>query len=313
MSQIKFNYTTGNLKMKMPNTLGWFEQWKTYYFILEGYHLYRHVNVTESTPNASYNIKDAKVVDFDKFSNKSNSFAIFLSDGKTICFIAENNFDRERWKSAVDYTNVKTSINTIQESILDACISCDINGDILHLNERAALLFGWEKQELIGQNVKVLMSTNKRSMHDRYMNTYKETGKRKLIGAPRRVIAMHKNGQEFPIEISLGEIPLLVGGDVRFIALFRHIRSDSVPMDDDVAIISKPQDPITSSEFTKMLVETSIKDCFRQIEITISEEMDPQVVERIKKIISESQNKLRSGVVGCFLDLQTKDPCMIVT
>lgn len=310
MSQIKYNYTTGTLKMKTGNNFGWFEQWKTFYFVLEGYYLFKHMSITETNPISSFHIKEAKVVDFDQFSGKANSFAIFLSNGKTLSFIAENNFDKQRWMAAIEYTNIKTSLTSIQESLLDACVSADYDGIIVSLNEKACQLFGYEKEEVIGKNVKILMEQNKQVSHDKYINQYKETGKRKMIGQPRKVIGKHANGQEFPVEISLGEIPPQQGGDVRFIAIFRAIKKEEVepnPDSKEFAIISKPQDPVTASEFTKVLIDTTIKDYMRQVELTLKEEiLDKEVHKKVKEILQENGVKLKNGVQSCFVDLKSK-------
>lgn len=132
---------TGNLKMK-TNNIGWFEQWKLYTFLL-GNNILTKMQNTQIL--SVYDLKDSKVVDFEKFSGKKNSFAIFLVDGTSLCFIAENLIEKQRWMFQIENLHVKASFHNFQEALNVACISSDLEGKIISVNHKATKVFLYEK------------------------------------------------------------------------------------------------------------------------------------------------------------------------
>ena len=93
----------------------------------------------------------------------------------------------------------------ILESAVTAIITIDHRGLIETVNPATERLFGYDAQELIGQNVKVLMPEPYRSEHDGYIANYAGTGVRKIIGIGREVSGRRKDGTTFPLHLSVSE------------------------------------------------------------------------------------------------------------
>jgi len=93
----------------------------------------------------------------------------------------------------------------ILESAVTAIITIDHRGLIETVNPATERLFGYDAQELIGQNVKVLMPEPYRSEHDGYIANYAETGVKKIIGIGREVSGRRKDGTTFPLHLSVSE------------------------------------------------------------------------------------------------------------
>jgi two-component system sensor kinase FixL len=93
----------------------------------------------------------------------------------------------------------------IFDTARDAIISIDEEGRITLFNAMAERIFGYTAAEVIGRNVSVLMPAPYREEHDDYLQHYRETGVRKAIGLIREVQAQRKNGEVFPIELSVSE------------------------------------------------------------------------------------------------------------
>jgi two-component system sensor kinase FixL len=109
----------------------------------------------------------------------------------------------------------------------DAVISIDRDGRIVLFNPAAERMFGYTKQEVQGKNISMIMAEPYASEHHHYVERYERTGEARAIGRIRAVAAKRKNGEVFPIELSVAEL----GRDehVRYAAFIRDI-SDKVKL-----------------------------------------------------------------------------------
>ncbi|MCB1191327.1 MAG: PAS domain S-box protein [Leptospiraceae bacterium] len=100
----------------------------------------------------------------------------------------------------------EAKMQTIVDMAVDAIITINEKGIIQTFNVAAEKMFGYKKEEVIGQNVKMLMPSPYKDEHDRYLHNYITTGKRKIIGIGREVIAHRKDGSNFPMELAVSEV-----------------------------------------------------------------------------------------------------------
>ncbi len=99
----------------------------------------------------------------------------------------------------------------VLETAVNAIITINDRQIIESVNSSTERLFGYTREEMIGRNVKMLMPEPYSSQHDGYVENYKRTGKRKIIGIGREAVAMRKDGSLFPIDLSVGEVVLPSG------------------------------------------------------------------------------------------------------
>ena len=92
------------------------------------------------------------------------------------------------------------------ETAPDAVISIDERGAILFANPGTARIFGHDPAELIGKPLTVLMPEFLRKLHEKGFSRYLATGQRHINWQGTELTALRKNGQEFPVEISFGEL-----------------------------------------------------------------------------------------------------------
>lgn len=90
----------------------------------------------------------------------------------------------------------------------EAIFLIDVHGVIQFVNPAAEILFGYQVKELLGKNINQLMPSPHRELHDSYIKDYLETGKKNVIGKGRQLLGLRKDGTQFPMYISLGEIQL---------------------------------------------------------------------------------------------------------
>jgi two-component system sensor kinase FixL len=96
-------------------------------------------------------------------------------------------------------------LRSILATVPDAMIVIDEVGSILSFSAAAEKMFGYSEADVLGKNVKMLMPNPDRDRHDQYLLNYMTTGKRKIIGIGRVTTALHRDGNTFPIELSVGE------------------------------------------------------------------------------------------------------------
>lgn len=107
------------------------------------------------------------------------------------------------------------------ENAVDGIISIDVRGNMASFNPSAERIFGYEKSEVIGKNVNMLMPQPYKREHDGYLYNYLSTGRKKIIGSGRTVEGLRKDGTTFPLELAVSEIEI---GELRlFIGMVRDI------------------------------------------------------------------------------------------
>jgi PAS domain S-box-containing protein len=112
--------------------------------------------------------------------------------------------DREREESALRYS--EENYRLVVETAPDAVISIDERGAILFANPATVRIFGYDPTELIGKPLTVLMPEFLRKLHEKGFSRYLATGQRHINWQGTELTALRKNGQEFPVEISFGEL-----------------------------------------------------------------------------------------------------------
>lgn len=120
-------------------------------------------------------------------------------------------------KVAASAVQLKTTIDTV----VDALIVIDNLGIIESINPAGCKIFQYQEQQLLGKNVKTLMPQPYHGEHDGYLNNYRKTNVRKIIGQDREITACRANGDEFPAELSVNE--MWVDGQQKFVGLVRDI------------------------------------------------------------------------------------------
>lgn len=135
-----------------------------------------------------------------------------LGFGKLVRDITEEQASAEAIKTR------EMLLRSVLSTVPDAMIVINERGIVQSFNAAAEAMFGYEEEEIVGQNVSLLMPSSDREKHDEYIARYRSTGEKRIIGKPRRVIGQRKDGSTFPHELTVGEA--LVGGERRLFTGF---------------------------------------------------------------------------------------------
>ena len=119
------------------------------------------------------------------------------------------------------FKNSDERFRIILNSAVEAIITINNKGIIQDVNPAVEKITGFTPDELIGENVRILMPEPYHSQHDTYMESYKKTAKKKIIGIGREVKGIRKNGEIYPIDLSVNEME--IDGEKYFVGIFRDI------------------------------------------------------------------------------------------
>ena len=133
-------------------------------------------------------------------------FPVFNPDGEIygIGGIVTDVTERKREESARRY--IEESHRLMVETASDAIVSMDETGAIRFANPSTMKIFGYDPTELIGKPLTVLMPEFMRKIHDAGFRRYLATGQRHINWHGTELTALRRNGEEFPVEISFGEL-----------------------------------------------------------------------------------------------------------
>jgi len=166
-------------------------------------------NISEfiNFPNISFIFNDALEEEF--FAKINSNQQIILQDNEILK------------KEQKHFQEIELLNKTIVETVIDAIIIISCHGTIESVNHAFTKIFGYEKDEVIGKNVNILMEKHYADNHDNFLINYLKTGEKKIIGIGREIFAVRKNGTVFPMELSVSE--MFVNQRKKFSGVIRDI------------------------------------------------------------------------------------------
>jgi PAS domain S-box-containing protein len=99
----------------------------------------------------------------------------------------------------------------IVESAPNAIVLVNKEGKIAYVNQQTEKLFGYQRTEVIGQIVEILIPDRFVANHHGFRNTFFKSPQVRAMGAGRELFAMRKDKTEFPIEIGLTPVATAEG------------------------------------------------------------------------------------------------------
>lgn len=107
------------------------------------------------------------------------------------------------------------------ESTPEAMVIVNHDGEIVLVNAMAIRLFGWCRDELLGQKVDMLMPERFRGRHPGHQSSFYAQTQARPMGAELQLFGLRKDGTEFPAEVSLS--PLETGEGQLVMSTIRDI------------------------------------------------------------------------------------------
>ena len=190
-----------------------------------------------------------------------------------------------RWKN-------ENLLKAIIESAVDGVITITDRGVIESMNPAAERLFGYEKGEVIGKNIKYLMPEPYHSGHDGYLHNYLNTHEKKIIGIGREVVGLRKDGTTFPFYLSVSEVDQ---GDKKFFAGIVHDLTEEKKAEDALKQVNVELENANVELENRVEARTeALAQAIWNLEIEIKEkEIVEQALREGKEKVEEALEKER--------------------
>lgn len=207
---------------------------------------------------------------------------------------------------------------TVLENTVDGIITIDREGIVMTYNPACTILFGYTPEEVIGRNINMLMPDPDKSRHDGYIGHYLKTGEAKIIGVGREVHGQRKNGDVFPMDLSIGEVlqdnTHLFVGIVRDITARKEVEDalhqSNAALDDFVYIVSHDlKEPLRGvRNYSRFLVEDHADklDADGKDKLATLERLARRMEEQINSLLAYS--RANRAEITC----ETVDPRKII-
>ncbi|MEJ7846035.1 MAG: EAL domain-containing protein, partial [Acidimicrobiales bacterium] len=128
-------------------------------------------------------------------------------------------FERRRAQEALD--GVRARLDGVFRVTDDAVVVADGNGLVSEWNSAAERMFGWDRSQIIGRSLSLIVPPDLRPAHDAGFARAAADGRLTRVLRPTELLAIHRDGSTFPVELTLSALP--TGQSTAFVGLVRDI------------------------------------------------------------------------------------------
>ena len=150
----------------------------------------------------------------------------------------QDNFVIAAIRDITDRKRAEEKFRGLLESAPDAMIVVDQQGTIQLVNSQTEKLFGFDRVEIVGQPIEVLVPKRLRKRHAKHRDGYYGEHPARPMGIGLDLFGLRKNGSEFPVEISLSPLQteegLLVSAAIRDVTQRRRMEEDVQKLNEDL-------------------------------------------------------------------------------
>ncbi|MDH4284093.1 MAG: EAL domain-containing protein, partial [Gallionellaceae bacterium] len=179
--------------------------------------LARIANLSGTNPpfEVRHRRRDGTIIDVEVSASKVEI------DGQQVIYNSVRDITGRK-QAEQEITESRSRLNTLFETAMDAVVTIDSEGKITGWNGQAENIFGWSRSEAVGLALHLTIIPHQfREAHMNGLKRFLESGEGPLLNSRIEISALHRDGHEFPIELSV--TPIKIRNKFEFSAFIRDI------------------------------------------------------------------------------------------
>lgn len=130
----------------------------------------------------------------------------------------------ERTSAEAELVESEARKSAVLESALEAIVTMGVDGRILEVNQAAAGMFGWAREDAVGRELAdVMIPERLRERHREALQRFRRTGRGRILGRRLELVGLHADGSEFPVEVTITRVELPDPEEMLFTGYIRDI------------------------------------------------------------------------------------------
>jgi diguanylate cyclase (GGDEF)-like protein/PAS domain S-box-containing protein len=187
-------------------------------------------------------------------------------------------------------------LRTVLETADEAFVSIDSDGHVIAFNPSAERMSGWRREEILGRRLSTtVVPPRQRAAFDRELARFVETGTSPLVGRHVEFTALHRDGHEYPVEVTMAPMR---DGEAWILNAFAHDITDRKRADREirehaedlrrVAEVARDLAGVTDAHAARPAICTAARD-LGGARVSILYEPDPRGRELVSTAVAGAQ------------------------
>lgn len=197
-------------------------------------------------------------------------------------------------KSEEKNRELAVQLNTIFEASPVAEVIVDGTGRINLVNKEAENIFGYDRDEMIGQFIEMLLPKPNRVNHTHLRAEYNAKPQRRRMGKEQKLFARHKDGSQFPIDVALS--PTAINGEKMVLSAITDISERNFALEQTLKYQRRLKDlarEVTiTEEVTRKQIAVDLHDHVGQLLASMRVQLasinkveeNPEIIGRVENI-----------------------------
>ncbi len=187
--------------------------------------------------------------------------------------------------SPADQVGGEAGFRELIEAAPDAIILVDGEGTITYVNSQTQNIFGYQRDDLVGQKIELLLPVRFRENHLNHRRNFNATPRVRAMGAGLELFGLRKDGTEFPVEISLS--PLKTTNGFVVLSAIRDVTAR-------VQIESRLRASLAEKEVLLKEVHHRVKNNLQVISSLLNFQADAITDTRMQAIFQDARTRIKS-------------------